>query len=84
MGALGTVLGGHAGLGHDKDIGHVLTGVVGGLVDNLLHVCCCCECGDKVLGSVFIVYCLLFVVCCGVERRKKGKQKRFYINVEVE
>ena len=44
-GALGTVLFGHAGIGHDKNIRHALTGVVGGLVDNLLHVCCCCECG---------------------------------------
>jgi hypothetical protein len=35
--ALGTVLLSHAGLGHDEDIGHVLTGCVGGLVDDLLH-----------------------------------------------
>lgn len=36
--ALGTILGSHAGLGHDEDVGHVLaTLVVGGFVADLFH-----------------------------------------------
>jgi len=46
VGALGTVLGGHAGLGHDKDVGHALARLVGSFVADLFHG------GDKLKVSV--------------------------------